>query len=407
MRYDFDTIIDRRNTGSSKWDMSPLPVRRAGVPPLSVADMEFMPAPEIQDALIEAARQIPGYTLPDTAYLDAVAGWMKRRHGWEIDPNWVCPANGVVAALSVAVRAFTEPNDAVVIQPPVYYPFHSVVEKNGRKLLENPLVKAEDGYRMDFEQLERLCARAETKMMILCSPHNPVGRVWTREELARLGTICAANGVLVVSDEIHFDILLPGQTHTVFSTLPGMLEKSIVCTSPSKTFNLAGLQCANILIADENLRARFKRRRALDGLSGVPAFGRAACIAAYTRGEKWADEMLRYVAENFAFLYDFAREKLPEISVEPAQGTYLAWMNCRGLDMRDDDALESFCVNDALLALDPGYIFGKGGQQYLRWNLAVPRTVLQSALMRFEYAVHNRHAYRDAPITGDEAGDPQ
>lgn len=384
---DFDAVISRLGTGSIKWDQAPGSVREAGTLPLSIADMEFSVSNEIKEAVVRAAEHgIYGYTYPDESYLFAVSHWMDKRHGWRVKPEWIASTPGVVPALGTAIRAFTEPGDGVIIQPPVYAPFRMSIRQNGRKVIENPLLEKGLRYEMDLNGLRRLCKKPEVKMLILCSPHNPVGRVWTLKELTELGSICKERGVILLSDEIHSDILLNGSRHTVAADLPGMNELCVVCTAASKTFNLAGLGCSNIVIPDGKLRDRFKKTLEKESGYGISYFARAATIAAYTRSEAWLSELLSYLEGNFELFYRFLGERLPMIGYSAAQGTYLAWTDLRALALSDHEQ-ENLMTETAKLALDEGYIFGTGGSGFERWNLAAPRSKITESLHRFEAAV--------------------
>ncbi len=387
--YDFNTIIDRAGTGSIKLDAAPEPVKGSCFVPLTIADMEFATAPAITRAIQRAAEHgIYGYTYADNAYFNAVKSWQSSRHCWDVFPEWLTTTAGVVSALGIAVRSFTEPGEGVIIQPPVYPPFASSVLNNGRRLVENPLLFENGGYKMDYANLERKCTEPDVKLMLLCSPHNPVGRVWSREELARVADICHRNGVIVVSDEIHNDLIMPGNTHTVFAKLPNALDNCIVCTAVSKTFNLAGLSCSNIFIPNKQLRERFSKRARNESGGCVPYFARAATIAAYTEGAEWLDSLITTVDNNFKLMYRFVEEHLPELSVIRAEGTYLAWMDMRSLGL-DNDALEALMLK-GYLALDEGYIFGTNGGGFERWNLAMPTELLHGALERLEAVVRSQ-----------------
>ena len=388
--YDFTTVISRQNTGSIKYDFAPEPVKGSGFVPLTIADMEFAVCPHITDAIKKAADgKIYGYTYEDEEYWQAVRGWMMRRHNWEPKREWLVTTNGVVPALNAAVCAFTEPGDGIVIQSPVYPPFWSAVKAWNRKLIENPLICDENGYyTMDFADLEAKCADpANTvKAFILCDPHNPVGRVWTKDELMKLSEICVRYGLLMIADEIHNDLILPGVEHTVYATLPNIGTNWVLCTAPSKTFNLAGLASSNIFIPDEALRKKFKEYNHIGGSGCLPFFARAATMAAYNEGGAWLDKLLEVIDGNFNYLYSFVKERLPMLKVTRAEGTYLAWVDMRALGMNAEE-LESFVLNKAYLALDEGYIFGDNGKGFERWNLAMPRALLKDALVRLEKAV--------------------
>lgn len=383
--YDFTKAVDRSGTGAIKLDFMPEPVKGSGFIPMTIADMEFPAPPAVREAVKAAAEHgCYGYTYADKAYMDAVRGWQKRRHGWEIDPDWYVVTNGVVQALGIAVRAFTEKGDSVILQSPVYTPFFGAVKDNGRVILDNPLVNVNGRYEMDFPDLEEKCARPETKLMLLCSPHNPIGRVWTKEELTKVADICRRNGVTVVADEIHNDLILPGREHTVFARIDA--ENCVVCTAISKTFNLAGLSCSNIFIPNKELRERFSKEAHTSGCGCVPYIARWATIAAYNEGGEWLDGLIDTIEGNFEQLYYFIDQLLPVLSVTRAEGTYLAWIDMRALGM-GHEALSSFLREKALIADNDGEMFGKAGEGFRRWNLAIPRTVLDGALSRLEKAV--------------------
>ncbi len=387
MHYDFQSFIDRANSGAIKHDTAPEPVKSAGFIPLTIADMEYTTPPAIQTAVKKAAEHgIYGYTHADDAYFAAVKFWMGSRFSYSPDRESMFNTAGVVTALGMAVRAFTQEGDGVVIQPPVYPPFRFAVRDNFRTLLENPLLLKDGRYEMDFAGLETLCKEKSPKLLVLCSPHNPVGRVWTAEELTRVGEICLKYGVFIIADEIHADIVHHGGKHTVFATLPQMAESCMVCTAVSKTFNLAGLSCSNIFVADKARREAFKEVVRRESSDVIPYFARAATIAAYTECGAWVDALTINIEENFNQLDAFLKERLPMVKLVPAQGTYLAWVDMRSLGL-NDKALEELMLKKAFLALDEGYIFGTGGSGFERINLALPREALLSALLRLERAV--------------------
>lgn len=396
MLYDFDTRIDRTGTGSLKWDR-----HRRFVPkdaddflPLSIADMEFRTAPEITRALsVVVERGVYGYTVPTSSYMEAVVGWMERRHGWSVDPTWVSPYTGVVPALYNAVRAFTHPGDKVIVQPPAYPPFYSAVTAAGCQVVENPLINDGGCYRFDFEDLRRKVRDPRVRALILCNPHNPTGRVWTKRELEKIGGICLENDVLVLSDEIHFDFVFPPNTHTVFASIDDRFaHNSITFTAPSKTFNLAGLETSNIIIPDDRLRERFSI--AAENAVFMPLlniFGYAACEAAYRSGADWLDQLLVYLQGNMRFVVDFCRRNLPEVVVSPLEGTYLLWLDFRGYGLTAKE-LERLVTQRAHLKLDEGYAFGAGGAGFERINLACPRSMLETAMERLADAVNSTNA---------------
>jgi cystathionine beta-lyase len=389
--YDFDTVIDRRNTNSLKWDFAEERGRPTDVLPLWVADMDF-PAPQpVLDALRKAVDHgIFGYSDTKEEYYHAVSGWFSARFGWETRPEWLVKTPGVVFALAMAVRALTEPGDAVLIQPPVYYPFFSVVLDNDRKLVESPLVYENGRHSIDFADFEEKIAENDVKLFILCSPHNPVGRVWTVDELQKIGDICRRHGVYVVSDEIHCDFALPGHPHTVFPVaVPELAERSVVCTAPSKSFNLAGLQTSNIWIPNAEIRAKFCKEIDRSGYSQLNSLGLVACQAAYEQGGEWLEQCQAYLRGNLDFLREFLAKNIPEIKLVEPEGTYFAWLDCSALGLSKQE-LNDLVTNKAKLWLDAGYIFGGGAEQFQRMVLACPTKTLEQALTQLEQAVHQR-----------------
>lgn len=380
---DFDTIIDRKNTDCLKYDFA----KRRGMPedvlPLWVADMDFKTSSYVEDALAERARHgIFGYSESQTLYFEIVRDWMKRHHDWEVKEPWLIKTPGVVFALAMAVKAYTEPGDGVLIQSPVYYPFSEVIEDNGRRIVSNTLVLGEDHkYHIDFEDFERQIKENQIKLFFLCNPHNPVGRVWTTEELTRLGDICLKYQVTVVSDEIHSDFIFRGR-HQVFADLKReYADITVTCTAPSKTFNLAGLLLSNIFISNRELRHKFRQQVNAAGISQLSPFGLVACETAYTQGEEWYQAMLAYVAENIAFTKEYVEKHLPGVEMVEHEGTYLVWLDFRKTELSVEE-LEDLIVNRAKLWLDSGKIFGKSGEGFQRINVACPRQILEEALHR-------------------------
>lgn len=389
--YDFVTLHPRAGRGSEKWDDIPADLKSTVVP-LSVADMEFRTAPEIVQAVCEMAEfGLWGYTRDDDEYRASVQRWMLARHDWQIDARWIVPMPGVVPALYTAVRAHTAPGNAVVVQPPVYPPFFGAVRDNGRKIIENPLVRDGMHYRMDLDGLRKAVRQSGAKMLILCSPHNPTGRVWTKAELEALAEVCRENGLLVLADEVHCDIVMPPHRHTPFATLASAdMQNLIVATSASKTFSLAGLACANLLIPGEELRNRFKQQRAVDCTYFNSAFGAVATKAAYQKGASWLDAALRVIHQNYNELSEYISKKMPALRVVPLQGTYLAWVDCSALGMPPSE-LETFLQQEAQLYVNNGANFGTGGEGFIRINLACPTWVLKEALKRLETALVKRY----------------
>lgn len=387
-RYDFDAVIDRRNTNSLKYDFAVERGRPADVLPLWVADMDFRAPEPVLKALHQAVDHgIFGYSDVKADYYDTVSQWFLRHFHWQTQPEWLVKTPGVVFALAMAVRALTQPGDSVLIQPPVYYPFFSVIRDNGRNIVESGLVCENGHYHIDFADFERKIVRHQVKLFLLCSPHNPVGRVWTREELAQIGSICKEHGVFVVSDEIHCDFAFEGHPHTPFpAAAPELADRTVVCTAPSKTFNLAGLQVSNIWIPDRDVRKAFIREIGRSGYSQLNTLGLVACQAAYRYGEDWLMECRAYLRENLDFLRAFLAERIPEIRLVEPEGTYFAWLDCSGLGLCRRE-LNELVVNRARLWLDAGHIFGEDAGQYQRVVLACPRKTLEQALVQLERAV--------------------
>lgn len=386
MKYDFDKTIDRRATNSYKWDSAP-----EGVLPMWVADMDFRTAPAIIDALQKrVVHGIFGYTRVPDAYYDAVTSWFSRRHGWDIDREWIIYTSGVVPAVSAVIKALTVPGDKVIVQTPVYNCFFSSIRNNGCEIVSNPLRRTADTYEMDFDALERCAADPRAKVMLLCNPHNPAGRVWTPDELTRLGNICLRNGVTVVADEIHCELVYQGFKYTPFASLSdAFLHRSVTCVSPSKAFNIAGLQIANIVAFDNDLRSRIDKAININEVCDVNPFGVAATIAAYNEGEEWLNQLVDYLYGNYEAMAEFCRRELPEFPITRLEGTYLVWMDCSSLGM-PSDALEHALLDDARLWLNAGTMYGAEGEGYMRWNIACPRSVMLDGLNRFLNFVRSR-----------------
>ena len=388
MGYSFDTIIERRNTDCAKWDGIE---RRFGVKgddllPMWVADMEFRPPEAVVKALVRRAEHgICGYPAGLEAYHHSIQGWMRRRHGWDLQGEWIASTPGVVCAVNLLIRTLTNRGEGVVLQPPVYHPFFRSVEENGCRVLHNRLRFDGGRYVMDLDDLERKLDQA--KLLVLCSPHNPVGRVWTREELIELGRLCLDRGVVVISDEIHCDLTLSGHSHTVFATLSeDLAQQSVVCTSPSKPFNLPGLQPGMVVIPNPRLRRDFQHTLRACGISEPNVFCLEAVKAAYEHGEPWLNDLLVYLEENHDFLRRFVEERIPRLRLVRAEGTYLAWLDCRGLGL-EPEALQQHLLTHARLILNQGYTFGPGGEGFVRMNIGCPRAMLEDGLTRLERAV--------------------
>jgi cystathionine beta-lyase len=380
--YDFDKIVSRETTNCAKWDTV-----EKGLLPMWVADMDFQSPSEVIAALQERAEHgIFGYSGGYGGWFEALMQWMEKRYRWAPQREWISTSPGVVAALFMLVRALTEPGDRIIIQPPVYRPFYYVASSNGCELLENPLYFDGRKYRMDLEQL-RQTVDSRVKLLILCSPHNPVGRVWSRDELLALGQFCLEHEITIISDEIHSDLVLPGYKHTVLASVSQELEQNmIVCNAPSKTFNIAGIPASNIIIANEKLRSAYRRVLRGSGLALPNVFAVTAVEAAYTYGEAWLEELLLYLEDNYRLASSYIAERIPEIKVVDPEGTYLLWLDCHGLSLNDKE-LDSFIKEKARLLLEPGTIFGTGGSGFQRMNIACPRSRLLEALQRLETAV--------------------
>lgn len=392
----FDEVIERRNTNSLKYDFA----KRRGLPedvlPLWVADMDFKTSSYVEDALVERTHHaIFGYSetgadLSDDSYFNAVAGWMKRHHDWDVDIRWLIKTPGVVFALAMAVQAFTKEGDAVLIQQPVYYPFSEVIEDNKRVIVSNDLVLGDDNrYHIDFEDFEKKIVENNIKLFFLCNPQNPTGRVFTKEELTKLGDICLKHEVLVVSDEIHNDFALYGE-HTVFAKVKKEFEDNcIICTSASKTFNLASMLMSNIFIPNQKIRRAFKKQIDAAGISQLSILGIVATRTAYEKGEEWYENVISYIKENIAYLKKYTEENLPGVKVIDGEGTFLPWLDFRGTGLSSEE-IDKRIIYDAKLWLDSGRIFGKVGDGFQRINVATPRSILEECLRRIrKFVVDN------------------
>lgn len=380
---DFDRIIDRKNTRCLKYDFAVKRGMPEDVLPLWVADMDFETSSYIEDALTERVQEgIFGYSDVQTPYFEIIRDWMIRHHDWEPQEKWLIKTPGVVFALAMAVKAYTDPGDKVLLQQPVYYPFSEVITGNGREVVSNDLVLTEDGtYKIDFADFEQKIIANGIKLFLLCSPHNPVGRVWTKEELEKIGDICVKHGVTVVSDEIHNDFIWEG-THTVFAGIKKeFADISITCTSPSKTFNLASMLISNIFIPNQILRRKFRKEMDRAGISQLSVLGLVATEAAYAHGDEWYAAMKNYVRDNIAFAKTYVEKNLPGVRMIDTQGTYLIWLDFRQTGLTVEQ-LDHKIIYEAGLWLDSGKIFGKTGEGFERINVACPRAVLQEALDR-------------------------
>ena len=383
MNYDFDTVTDRKNTNAIKYDLAKKRGKPEDAVSLWVADMDFPTAPCIQKAVAEkAAHGIWGYSRPDNRYYDALKKWYKERHNFEVQNEWVVNTPGVCFALAAAIKAFTNEGESVLIQKPVYYPFFNIINSLQRKVVNSSLILKNNHYEIDFDDFERKIVQENVKMFILCSPHNPGGRVWTKQELQKISEICLAHNVLVVSDEIHSDITFGSNVHTVYGSLSEQaLKNSIICTAPSKSFNLAGLQFSNIFIADEKLRKAFSEELDKTGYDEPSVFGIVAATAAYSEGADWFDSVKSYIWENILFAKKYIEENAPQIKVLVPEGTYLLWLDFSKTGLSDSE-INDRVLNKAKVWLDSGSMFGKEGEKFQRINCATPRIILEDALKR-------------------------
>ncbi len=381
----FDSIYSRQGSGSFKWDTAaPENAIERGAYPLSVADMEFKTPVEVREAIKDFCEKgFFCYTDTDESYRDSVRNFLLRRHDFPIENEWITCTGGVVCAINTAIRAFTDKGDKVIIQSPVYYPFKNSIENNGRIVADNPLLRVGNTYEMNFVELEEIASQSDVKLMLLCSPHNPVGRVWTKEELYKVGKICKENNVVLLSDEIHFDILRKGQNHIVINNVDeSFSDNTVICTAVSKTFNLAGLGTSNIIIKSEYLRGKFKTRLAADGYSCINCVSRPATIAAYGKCDYWIDAMNDYVDENIRITKEVI-SRIPKIQLMECQGTYLLWLDMTALGLNDEE-LDRFLWEKCKIIQDPGFWFGESGKGFTRLNVACPREKLLECLLNLE-----------------------
>lgn len=387
MQYDFSEVINRKDTLCTKWDEVDSRLGVHGLLPLWIADMDFKSPKEVINAIkVRADHGIFGYVTEPDSYYEAIINWVKNRHNWQIEREWITHAPGVVAALSFAVLALTKPGDKIIIQPPIYYPFKKIIECNDRQVVYNPLIFNGEKYSLNYEDLEEKID-SKVKLLLLCNPHNPIGKVWTKEELQKIGEICLKHNVLVVSDEIHSDFIYQGYQHTSFASISNeFAQHSITCNSASKTFNLAGLQTSYIIIPNEELFKKYNNILNALSLLKHNLFGVVTLEAAYTYGGEWLKQMLDYLQGNLDFMIDFIAQRLPQIKVIKPEGTYLIWLDFRELGMEVME-LKNFILTKAKVAMDDGYIFGPGGEGFERINIACPRRTLKEGLCRIEKAI--------------------
>lgn len=395
MTYDFNRLIERKGTNSLKYDFAAERGKPEDVIPLWVADMDFQTPPEVTDAMIAACRHgIFGYTEVRLPYFETVRRWYQNHFHWEPEASWLVKTPGVVFAISMAIRAFTNPGDCVLIQRPVYYPFTNAILDNDRILANSPLQYRDGRYFMDLDDFEKKIVENRVKLFILCNPHNPVGRVWTEKELTELGEICLKHNVTVVSDEIHGDFVYSGHRHTVFAGIkPEYSDITVTCTAPSKTFNLAGLQVSNIFISNKELRRAFRKEVYRTGCMELNTLGLVACQAAYEKGLPWLSELRSYLKGNLEFVRTFLKQELPQITLVEPEGTYLIWLDFRALGMTDEE-LDRFILHEAKLWLDQGSMFGPEGEGFQRINIACPRATLEKAFTQLKHAVERLNPIR-------------
>lgn len=383
MKYDFNELIDRRGSNSVKWDEAP-----EGVLPMWVADMDFRVAPCITDAVVRRVEHgVFGYTHVPNGYYNAVVRWFERRHGWKVEKDWILYIGGVIPALSAIIKAMTQPDDKILIQTPVYNHFFSSIRNNGCRANSSPLleVMGDDGqptYHVNWEDFEQRAADPATKLFILCNPHNPAGRVWSREELQRMGDICLKHNVFVIADEIHCELVMPGYKYTPYGTLgEEYMHNCAVCNSPSKAFNIAGLQISNIIIENEEVRRKVDRAININEVRDVNPLGVEALIAAYTEGEDWLNQLNEHIAGSYRYVLNYFRQHFPQLPVTKLEGTYLMWVNCRATGLSGDEFCKRLLAEEKLW-LNEGSMYGAAGQDYFRMNIACPRARIAEGLER-------------------------
>ncbi len=388
-KYNFDEIVPREGTDCIKYDGREWAFKTKDVLPLWVADMDFKTPDFITTAVKERAEhEIYGYTFKSEEYFEAIAGWMKRRHQWEVKKEWISFSPGVVAGLTLAIETFSNPGDEVIVQPPVYFPFFDCIKGTKRKMIENPLKIENNRYTFDFKDLKSKITE-NTKLLMLCNPQNPGGMVWTREELSKLSSICLENNIMVISDEIHSDLIHNKHKHIPFATLSEEAANNcVVCMAPSKTFNVAGLASSVVIIPNKTKFARYERALGVGHLGMGNIFGTIAMKAAYTHGDEWLSQMLDYLWGNYQLLEEFFKTKLPKVKVMNLEASYLVWLDFTAYGMNDDE-LSKFVIEKAKVGLNNGGKFGQGGDGWLRINIGCPRNILQEALERLEKAFNN------------------
>jgi len=379
LKYDFDEIVDRRNTESAKWKAVKKLYGRDDIIPMWVADMDFKSPPEVIEVLKKRAEHgVFGYPMLDDDYFEPFINWIRDKHGIEIKKEWIVTADGVVDALKIAILAYSKPGDNVVIQTPVYYPFYKIIQSNGRMIIKNSLKFENANYSMDFDDLEKKLSLKRTKLFILCNPHNPVGRVWKSEELEKLVQLCIKHNVILLSDEIHSDLVFSPNKHIpIFSILEDIKNTSLTFYAPSKTFNLAGLKASFVVIPNEQLRTEYKNVIESLASESLNIFGMVAAKVAYEHGKDWLDDLLSYLRGNIDYVYDFFNKKLPNVKLQKPEGTYLMWLDFRAYG--DEQKVKEILVNNAKVGLEEGSIFGEEGKGFFRMNVGCPISILQKA----------------------------
>ncbi|MCF8303038.1 MAG: PatB family C-S lyase [Bacteroidales bacterium] len=387
MTYNFDEQIDRSNTHTVKYDLRKAYFGKEDVLPMWVADMDFRTPGFVTDAVKKRAEhEIYGYTIRPDEFQKAIISWLDKRHGWQVMKNWIGYSPGAVPAVTMALLANTQPGDKVIVQPPVYFPFFGAVKDNGRQLVYNQLKNENGHYRIDFEDMKAKIDK-RTRMLILCNPHNPVGRSWTKEELKQLSEICIENDLFLISDDLHNDLILPGNKYyPVVQHFPKMAERTITVMAPSKTFNLAGLTTSFVVIPDEKLKNRYDQMLENYHLYIGNLFGTEALIAAYRHGEDWLEQLLEYLQANVDYMDEFLQTYIPQIKMVKPEATYLAWLDCSGLGL-NDEGLRKFMIHKAGLGFSHGSTFGPGGEQFQRVNFACPRSTVEMAMEKLRKAI--------------------
>ncbi|MBE9468198.1 MAG: putative C-S lyase [Bacteroidetes bacterium] len=390
MKFNFDKIVNREGTNTVKYDLRRLFFGTNDVIPMWVADMEFEAPPCVTEALIKRAQhKIYGYTLKPESYFQSIINWLQKRHDWDIKKEWISSSPGVVSAVTMSVMAYTNPGDKIIVQTPVYFPFFSSITNSGRVLVNNQLQLLNGKYEIDFDDLEKKINN-DAKMLVLCSPHNPGGRVWTKQELQRIGELCVKNNVVIVSDEIHSDLILRDYKHIPIASISKQISDiTITLIAPSKTFNVAGLSTSVAICSSKELMKKYNDILDTNHIGFGNIFGLEALEAAYTYGEEWLEQLIDYVQDNINFAYNFVAKNMPKIKVVKPEATFLIWFDCRNLNLNDEE-LTKFFVNEAKVGLNVGNTFGKGGEGFMRMNVACPQSLLLQGLERIKVAYDSR-----------------